>query len=97
MDIQTVFEALADPNRRAILKLLKKKELSVGEIAEHFNISGASMSHHLTKLKSAGLVVTRREGQSIYYSIQVAVFENAKVAVLDLFNQGTKTEKRKTK
>jgi ArsR family transcriptional regulator len=97
MDIQTVFEALADSNRRAILKLLKKKELSVGEIAEHFEISGASMSHHLTKLKSAGLVATRREGQSIYYSIQTAVFEAAGVSVIDLFNQGTRNEKRKSK
>ena len=76
MKIQMVFEAIADPNRRKILDLLKEGELSVGELKQHFDISGASLSHHLNKLKAADLVITKRQGQSIIYSIHTSVFED---------------------
>ena len=68
-DESSVFRALADPTRRQILQDLRGDELAAGEIAAHFPISGPSISRHLTVLKSAGLVVERREGHKIYYSL----------------------------
>ncbi len=94
MKTQGIFEALTDPNRRKILDLLKKtEELSVGEIAQHFSISNASLSHHLSKLKATDLVVTRREGQSIYYSINTSVFEDFATVLMQLFKDRGKNGK----
>ena len=83
--MQTVLEAISDPTRRKILELLKCSELSVSELNQHFEISGASMSHHLNKLKAANLVIARRRGQSIYYSINTSVFEDAAQFVIAFF------------
>lgn len=88
MALQDSIEALADPNRRQILELLKKKELTVGEIAESFEISGASLSHHLNKLKSAGLIVARRQGQNIFYSIHTSVLDDVAKSLADLLQIG---------
>lgn len=88
MKIQDVFEALSDPNRRRILELLKKGEMSVGQLSNYFEITGASMSHHLNKLKAADLVVTRRNGQSIYYSLHTTVFEDVAKTAADFFTIG---------
>lgn len=85
-----VFEALADENRRKILDLLKTQEMSVGEIGEHFDISGASLSHHLNKLKAADLVLKKRQGQSIIYSIHTSVFEDMTKELAGLFKIGGK-------
>jgi DNA-binding transcriptional ArsR family regulator len=70
MDVSSVFKALADPTRRQILIDLKAGELSAGEIAAQFDISGPSISRHLNVLKNAGLVVERREANRIYYRIE---------------------------
>ncbi len=83
--MQTVWEAVSDPNRRRVLDLLKRGEMTVSEIHEHFDITGASLSHHLKKLKEAGLVVSRRKGQHIFYAIQTSVFEDAAAAVAAMF------------
>jgi DNA-binding transcriptional ArsR family regulator len=64
-----VFKALADPTRRQILQDLRAGELSAGEIAAHFPISGPSVSRHLGVLKSAGLVTERRDANRIYYAL----------------------------
>ena len=88
MKIQMVFEALADQNRRKILDLLKASDRSVGELGEHFDISGASLSHHLTKLKAADLVIAKRKGQSIIYSIHTSVFEDVTKELADIFKLG---------
>ena len=88
--IQSVFEALSDPTRRQILELLKTQELSVHEIGRHFNISGASLSHHLNKLKNVDLVLCRRKGQKIFYSIHTSVFEDAAQAIANIFQIGGK-------
>lgn len=71
-----IFKALNDPTRRAILDLLKEKDLSAGEIAEEFNISKPSISHHLDLLKQAGLVESFRKGQFIYYSLSTSVMDD---------------------
>ncbi|MDE3214419.1 MAG: winged helix-turn-helix transcriptional regulator [Bacteroidota bacterium] len=70
-----VFKALNDPTRRSILELLKDKDLTAGEIAEQFQISWPSVSHHLEILKRAGLVVSVKEGQFVYYSISTTVMD----------------------
>jgi ArsR family transcriptional regulator len=64
-----LFQALSDPTRRKILDMLKKKDLTAGEIADAFNISKPSISHHLDILKRANLVVAEKQGQFITYSI----------------------------
>ena len=91
--MQKVLEAISDPQRRKILDLLKRGEMSVGEIHKHFEMTGASLSHHLNKLKAADLVLTSRRGQSIYYSIHTSVFEDAAKFVLEFFD-GKKGRKK---
>ncbi len=70
-----LFKALNDATRREILEILKKKDLNAGEIADHFNISKPSISHHLDLLKQAGLVEAVKEGQFISYSLNTTVMD----------------------
>lgn len=70
-----VFKALNDATRREILELLKEKDMTAGEIADQFQISKPSISHHLDLLKQAGLVVANKEGQFIHYSINTTVMD----------------------
>jgi ArsR family transcriptional regulator, arsenate/arsenite/antimonite-responsive transcriptional repressor len=69
------FRALNDPSRREILELLNRGDLTAGEIADKFNMTKPSISHHLDLLKQAGLVVCVREGQFQKYSINTTVFD----------------------
>ena len=69
------FKALADPTRRHILELLAQGALTAGEIAAHFSMSKPSVSHHLSILKSAGLICDQRSGQNIVYSVNLTVFQ----------------------
>jgi len=85
--MQLVLEAISDPTRRKILDLLKKAEMSAGELGKHFDISGPSMSHHLSKLKAADLVIANRKGQSIHYSINTSVFDDAAQFVIGFFQE----------
>lgn len=73
--MNSLFKALNDPTRREILELLKEKDLTAGEIADKFSISKPSISHHLDLLRQAGLVVSVKEGQFIYYSINTTVMD----------------------
>jgi DNA-binding transcriptional ArsR family regulator len=73
--LNLLFKALNDPTRRAILELLKDKDMSAGDIAAQFNISWPSVSHHLDLLKQAGLVIAVKEGQYQYYSINTTVMD----------------------
>lgn len=70
------FKALADPTRRRILELLRDGDLTAGELAEHFDISKPSLSHHLATLKSTGLVSDERRGQNIVYSLNTTVMQD---------------------
>lgn len=70
------FKALADPTRRRILELLRDGDLTAGELAEYFDISKPSLSHHLATLKSAGLVSDERRGQNIVYSLNTTVMQD---------------------
>ncbi len=73
------FKALNDLTRREILELLNKGDLTAGEIADHFDMTKPSISHHLDLLKQAGLVVSIREGQFMKYSINTTVFDGIMV------------------
>ena len=70
------FKALSDNTRRKILDLLKEKDMTAGDIADYFQITKPSISHHLSILKQAGLVTDERKGQFIYYSLNTSVFED---------------------
>lgn len=70
------FKALGDPTRRHILELLRTKDLTAGEIAEHFDMTKPSLSHHLNTLKTAGLVEAERDGQNIIYSLNTSVLQD---------------------
>ena len=73
MSMQDTLQALADPTRREILNLLKQSRMSAGEISNHFSISGAAVSRHLSVLKEADLIRDEREGKYIYYELNATV------------------------
>ena len=89
-----VFEALAHPVRRDILKLLRKRAMSAGELAEHFTIAKPTLSGHFTVLKNADLVTTERQGTTIIYRLNTSVMEDALAAFMAL--AGTKGKERKS-
>ena len=75
MGFQETFKALSDPARREILTLLRGGKLSAGEIGSHFDMTGATISYHLSLLKKAGLITEEREKNYIYYQLNASVFE----------------------
>ena len=84
MSLQTTLKALADPIRREILNLLKTGRLSAGEIADHFPVTGASISRHLSVLKEADLIRDTREGKFIFYDLNASVLEETLLWIADL-------------
>ncbi|PPD58186.1 autorepressor SdpR family transcription factor [Dehalogenimonas etheniformans] len=82
---ESVFKALADPNRRRILKLLAERPMTAGEIAEKFNLAKSTLSGHFTMLKAAELIQEERRGATIVYSLNLSVVEETLAAVMDLF------------
>ena len=84
MGLQNTLKALADPTRRDILNLLKQGRLSAGEISEHFDITAAAISRHLSVLKEADLIEDSREGKYIYYTLNASVLEEIMLWITDL-------------
>ena len=82
--MDATFKALSDPSRRKILSLLRDEDLTAGEIAAHFAISWASVSHHLGVLREAGLVLAEREGQFIRYSLNTTVLQDVLQHLMEL-------------
>lgn len=82
--LQTTMKALADPIRREILTMLKQGRLSAGEIGEHFTVTGAAISRHLSVLREAGLVRDQREGKYIYYELNTSVLEEIMLWLTEL-------------
>lgn len=78
------FQAMANENRREIIRLLKQKDMTAGEIASHFSISKPSISRHLDTLKNAGLIVPERKGNQILYAINMTVLQEMAVEFLSL-------------
>lgn len=84
MSLQHTMRALADPIRREILNLLKGGRLSAGEISQHFPVTDASISRHLSVLKEADLIRDCREGKFIYYDLNASVLEEILLWISDL-------------
>ena len=84
MGLQNTLRALADPIRREILNLLKTGRMSAGEIAQHFPVTDASISRHLSVLKEADLIRDTREGKFIFYDLNASVLEEILLWIADL-------------
>ena len=84
MGLQQTLKALSDPIRREILNMLKTGRLSAGEIVERFDVTGASISRHLSVLKEADLIRDSREGKYIYYELNASVLEKIMLWIHDL-------------
>jgi len=80
-----VYKALADPTRRRILQLLREREMSAGEIADHFKLAKPTLSGHFAVLREAGLVSPEKTGTTIIYRLNVSVLEEALMALMDAF------------
>jgi DNA-binding transcriptional ArsR family regulator len=93
--MSAVYRALSDPTRRAILRLLRERDRSAGELAEPFPLSKPAMSKHFAVLKEADLIQGRRNGTTIIYTLNVSVLEEAIWALLDTFNMQPKSARRK--
>ncbi len=91
MGFAETFKALSDPARREILMLLKPGKMTAGDIGSHFDMTGATISYHLSQLKKSGLVFEKKYKNYIYYEINTSVFEE----VMIWFTQfgGNKNEK----
>lgn len=87
MGFNKTMQAIADPTRRTILEMLKKKDLSAGQIAARFKMSLPSVSHHLNTLKQAELITSERQGQEIIYSLNLSVFEELAKSLIKFFKK----------
>lgn len=81
-----VFKAISDPTRREILRLLGQGEKNAGQLAEHFDMTKPTMSHHFAVLKEADLITSRRDGQQIWYALNTSVVEDVLRWAMDLSN-----------
>ncbi|MBU2976491.1 autorepressor SdpR family transcription factor [Zobellia sp. B3R18] len=79
-----LFKALNDETRRRIIELLKDKDMNAGEIADEFNISKPSISHHLDILKRADLIISEKKGQFVQYSLNTSILEDLLAWILTL-------------
>ena len=84
MGMQNTLRALSDPIRREILNLLKSGRMSAGDIVDRFEVTGASISRHLSVLKEADLIRDKREGKYIYYELNASVLEEIMLWIADL-------------
>jgi DNA-binding transcriptional ArsR family regulator len=98
MGINQVFKALADPTRREILQLLRRGEMTAGDLAARVSrqVSKPSMSHHFAVLREADLISSRREGQQIYYALNTTVVEDLVAIIWDLFSHDRSPEESPT-
>ena len=94
--MNSVLKALNDSTRRDIMELLKKKDMTAGDIADHFNFSKPTISHHLDLLRQAKLVISRKEGQFIFYSLNTTVMDELMVWLYQ-FNTSTKLKIKSSK
>jgi DNA-binding transcriptional ArsR family regulator len=83
-----LFRALSDPTRREILRLLRKRDMSAGELAERFPLAKSTLSGHFNVLKHAGLIVQERKGTTIVYSVNVSALEETVAGVMSLLRAG---------
>jgi len=83
--VKDVWNAMSDSTRRQILTMLQKTDMTAGEIGEQFDVSGATISHHLKILREAGLIISTKEKQTITYSLNTTVFQDFLKGIADMF------------
>ncbi len=86
--MKDIWNAMADPTRREILTMLQSRDMTAGEIAERFSVTGATVSHHLKVLREAGLVLTEKQKQTITYSLNTTVFQEFLKSIAAMLGQG---------
>jgi ArsR family transcriptional regulator len=96
MGIDEVFRALSDPTRREILRLLRARDMTAGELADRFPLAKSTLSGHFNVLRHAGLIVPERTGTSIVYSLNLAAYEEALSGVLSVLGVGRVRKERRT-
>src|SRR4051794_7062522 len=94
MGTQDIFKAISDPTRRRVLKLLHGGSRTAGQLADAFDVSKASMSHHFAVLKTADLIRSERRGQQIVYSLNTTVLQDLATLLLDLIPRRTVARRR---
>ena len=94
MGLQNTLKALSDPIRREILNLLKNGRMSAGDIVDRFEVTGASISRHLSVLKEADLIRDKREGKYIYYELNASVLEEIMLWIADLKGEEENDQKK---
>lgn len=88
------FKAIADPARRHILQLLRQGEMTAGELAQHFDMTKPTMSHHFSVLADADLITRRREGQTIWYALNTTVLQDVVAWAMDIAAHTKEPEKK---
>ena len=83
------FQALGDPTRREILRMLRNKEMTAGEIADQFPLAKSTLSGHFNVLKHAGLIVAEKTGTTIVYSLNLSIVEETIATMMEIFDVGT--------
>ena len=87
-----VYKARADPTRRKVLQLLRKRDMTAGELAEHFDSAWPTLSRHFAVLREADLIQGEKKGASILYRLNVSVLEEALMAMMETFQIDVKTD-----
>jgi len=82
------FQALGDPTRREILRMLRQREMTAGEIADQFKLAKSTLSGHFNVLKHAGLIVAEKTGTTIVYSLNLSIVEETVATLMELFDVG---------
>ena len=94
MGLAETFKALSDPVRREILLLLRKSKMSAGEIGAHFDMTGATVSYHLSQLKKAELILEEKKKNYIYYQLNTSVFEEIMMWIAQFSHQDEKNDEK---
>jgi DNA-binding transcriptional ArsR family regulator len=93
--MNSVFKALADPTRRHVLELLRRRPMTAGELSDHFAVSKPTMSAHFAVLREADLIEARKSGKTITYQLKLSVLEDALLGFAGLFGVGVERPKKK--
>jgi DNA-binding transcriptional ArsR family regulator len=88
MGMTEIFRALSDPTRREIIRMLRERAMTAGEIAEHFELAKPTLSGHFNVLRGAGLIVSEKHAQKVVYSLNISALEDVLNAVMEMLDVG---------